>query len=365
MAARKKAAKKKKKATKPAARSTRSVPSAMSPGAKAVAESLKKKYPSKILTLDDLGETSQVREFIPTGLGVLDNYVLGRGGLPVTRILECIGDEGTGKTGLLYRALGVFQRAGGVAALADAEYSFDEERASVHGIDTASLIMEQPSTLEECLDMLKDTVSAHNPKYGPLLVGLDSVASLNSKKGVSMAAGEIPMGEVARIWSDELRDFPPLLNKHRAHLFLVNQVRSKIGVVFGSNVTTPGGKAIPFYSSVRLQIFGGKAIKNAEGEHTGKIVTVMAIKNRFASPFRKARIRFDYATGYNDVWSTIEHAKRMKLISPRAKGFSGKGKAGPSAYGEALDALGWDVNYLAPSGVAEDDDDGTFEDDED
>lgn len=248
-----------------------------------------------------------------------------------------------GKTALLYRSLGAAQQIGGVAVLLDAEHSFDEERATTHGIDVNDLVIAQPHHLEEALDMLKSVLAAHDRRKGPMFLGLDSIASLNTKAGLSLDAGEKAVAAEARIFSDELRDMPYLLNKGRAHLCMVNQIRHKIGGSrFASNITTPGGNGPRFYSSVRLQFFGGKGIKNAVDEHIGKIVTVMAVKNRLASPFRKARVRFDYDTGYNNLWTTIEHAKRLKLVK--------YSKDKPVSYVSALQALDWDFNVVGAIG---------------
>ncbi len=251
-----------------------------------------------------------------------------------------------------------------MAALLDAEFSFDEERADTNGIDQRSLLMAQPGYLEEGIDMIKEIITKHDPKDGPLLVGLDSIASLNTKSGVSLAAGDVGVAEAARIFSDELRDMPRLLHRHRAHLMMINQIRHKIGgSKFSSNITTPGGNGPKFYCTIRLQFFGGKAIKNANDEHIGKIVTIMAVKNRLTSPFKKARVRFDYEHGYNDKWTTLEHAKRLKLIKPRKKG--GEQKSADKLYVEALDALDWDINMNAPEGESEAPDDVTEGDEDD
>lgn len=345
------AAKKKKGPTRRPANPKRATALPQRPHEQAL-QVLRKKFGSAVTTLQQEAESvAQITEFFSTGVDVLDHYVIGRGGMPAGRISETFGDEGCGKTALLYRLLAMNQRAGGLSFLADAEYSFDEERADVAGIDRGTLLLGHPAHLEQTIEMIKAVVSNHNPKLGPLLVGLDSIASINTKAGVSMAAGEAEVGAAARIWSDELRDLPRLLHKHRAHLFMTNQVRHKIGGAsrFGPNIVTPGGNAPKFYSSVRLQFFGGKAIKNLKtGEHTGKVVTIMAVKNRLGAPFKKARVRFDYATGYNNQWSTIEHAKTMALINARGK--DGKPVDPEKLHIRAMQKLGWEENMLIPTG---------------
>ena len=308
---------------------------------------------SAIRISEDSSALAQIQEYQPTDLDALDHYVIGPGGYASGRMVEIFGEEGCGKTSLLYQGLGANQRRGGISVLADPEFSFDEDRARVLGVNVEELIMLQARTLEEVLETLKVVLQSHNPKNGPLQIGWDSIASTKTKAGIAAAVGDKTPGEVARLFSEQLPTIVPLLHEHRATLIALNQVRTKFGVMFGNNVTTPGGNAVKFYASTRLQFFGGKAIKNSRNEHTGKIVTVMAVKNRLTPPFRKARIRFDYATGYNNAWSTLEHAKRMKLIKPRGEGFSGKGVEGQEAYAEAIKALEWPMG-VGPVGALDD-----------
>lgn len=303
---------------------------------------LQKKYGEATVTTlaRERAAVAQMREFIPTGIDVIDHYMLGRGGLPVGRMSEVFGSEASGKTALLYRTMGVCQKIGGHAKLIDAEYSFDEERAEVHGIGS-DLVVAQPRDLEECLNMTKDMIRSHNPKKGPQLIGIDSLASLKTRAGVSLEAGEKEFRGEAKLFSNELRDMPRILAAHRTHLFMVNQIRHKIGgSPFESNITTPGGNAPKFYSSVRLQFFGGKGIKNSHDEHTGKVVTVVAVKNRLNSPFLKAKVRLDYATGFNNMWTVAEHAKRMGILKKNPK--TGKWDSLEEQFLDALEELGWE-----------------------
>jgi len=361
------ATKKKKKAARraPAKKAVRRAKPAKTPGTTgkgaALAAVLQKKHAktfgSRITTVaEEQHGLAQIKEFIPTGIDALDNYVIGRGGFPVGRMSEVFGAESSGKTALLYRCLGAVQQIGGVAVLLDAEHSFDEERAETHGIEISDLVIGQPAHLEEAIEMLKAALRSHDPQRGPLLLGLDSIASLNTKAGLALDAGEKGVAAEARVLSDELRDMPRLLQEHRAHLFMVNQIRHMIGgSKFASNITTPGGNGPRFYSSVRLQFFGGKAIKNADDEHVGKVVTIMAVKNRLTAPFHKARVRFDYATGYNNQWTTIEHAKRLKLVAAKDK----------PTYVDALEALDWDFNVVGSIGREVGADDATEADSDD
>lgn len=308
---------------------------------------------------------SHVAEHIPTGIDVLDHYVLGGGGLPIGRMSEIYGGEGAGKSSLGYQCAASVQAIGGTAVFADPEFSFDEARAEkAFGVDTDELIVINPESLEEMFNMVHTTLGEHDPADGPLLIIWDSIASTIPESAMEDEAGKVRVGEVARLMSGELKKVNRLLNAKRAHMLMLNQIRNKIGVMFGPTTTTPGGNAPKFYASQRLEFFGGKAVKNAQEEHIAKVVTILAQKNRFNTPFLKARVRFDYAHGYNNVWSTLEHAKRMKVIEPREKGFHGKGKYGIKAYVEACKRLGWPANLDTarepkddPATESEDDDD--------
>lgn len=309
-------------------------------------------------------------ETTSTGIDVLDHYVLGRGGHPRGRILEIYGPEGSGKTSFGYQSVAAAQRVGGIGVWAESpgEGGIDVMRAQTFGVDLDRLVILRPATLEQFFDQARHIVGMHDPDEGPLEFVLDSVAGMVTAEGQKRDAGNRKVGDVPLIMSDELKKLPPLLNKHNAHLTAINQVRAKIGVMFGDNTTTPGGNALKFYASQRLAILGGKAVKNAKGEHIAKIVTIMAVKNRLGSPWRKAKVRFDYASGFNNIWSTIWHAKVMKLIKCRAEGFSGPTREGLEVYEEALEALGWESRVPRPGlGEASDEDthDGTEDEDDD
>ncbi len=295
---------------------------------------------SALTVQDEDDAAAQIKDYFSTGIDVLDRYVIGCGGLPGGRMSETYSEEGAGKTSLAYSAIAATQRAGGIAGFIDPEYSFDKHRAKVMGVNPSTLLIMQPDHLEMLFEMVKKTIDAHDGKV-PLLLVWDSIASMNTKAGYSLEAGNARVGDVPLLMSQELKKLMGRLTTKRAHFMMLNQIRSKIGVMFGSNLTTPGGNAPKFYSSVRLWIMGGKAIKNAKNEHTGKVITIMAAKNRLSSPWKKARVRFDYATGFNNEASTISLAISLKLISPRGEG--GKKKAGHKAYVEACKALKWPI----------------------
>lgn len=285
---------------------------------------------------------AQIKEYIPTGIDVLDQYVIGQGGLPVGRMSEIFGPEACGKTTLGYSAIAACQRMGGIGVWNDPEHSFDEYRARLMGVDTKKLLLLQPESLEISYEQMKLVTQNHNVKKGPMLIVWDSIASSTPEAHLESEAGKDRMGMFAALHSSEIKKLIRLLPKYRTHLMALNQIRDQMGVSFGGGgIKTPGGNAPKFYSSVRLQFFGGKSIKNKDGEHTGKVVTIMAVKNRLAPPFRKARVRFDYVEGWNTIWSTLEHAKRFKLINPRTHGFKGKGVSGIDAYIDAIEELNW------------------------
>jgi recombination protein RecA len=294
---------------------------------------------------DSLGT---VEEVIPTGVEVIDHHLIAIGGLPVGRISEVYGMEGCGKSALALTALASCQRHGGVAVLADPEQSFDRARAeSVFGINTSELILLQPEYMEELIEQVKVVLSAHSAKSGMMLIVWDSIACTKTKGGLTMEAGEYRVGEVPRLLSEELRKILEPLKKHRAHLMLLNQIRTKIGVLFGPNTTTPGGHGPKFYSSWRMEFFGGKGVKDAAGKHLAKVVTCVTQKTRFSEPFRKAKIRFDYERGYDNEWSTLDHAKDH--------GGAQRGAKGAKAHAAALVSLGWQPSLTIVEGESKKD----------
>lgn len=328
--------------------------------ARSLAEVVRAKFGKYSALVADKDTASKITGYLSTGVAVLDRYVIGAEGLPETKFSEVFAEEGACKSSLGLSALAATQRAGGVSVLIDSEYTFDSQRAADLGVDLKELLVVQPEHLEELFEQVKALLAAHDGKR-PMLIVWDSVAATNTKNGLVLEAGETGVGEVPRLMSNELKKLlDPLANK-RAHLMMINQIRSKIGVMFGSNITTPGGNAPKFYSYLRLWIVGGKAIKNSRKEHTGKILTILAPKNKCGPPWRKARVRFDYATGWDDAWSTVQHAVTMKLVDPRGE----KGRKRPllETYPEACQKLGWparddlDLVALDAGGAAEEESD--------
>lgn len=268
----------------------------------------------------DARAASQVVEVIPTGIEVLDDYVLGAGGLPVGRVSEVFSEEGAGKTSVAYSALGQVQRGGGVAVLVDSEQAFDDARARLFGVDPGHLVFAQPDTLEDALSVIHGAVRANDPRKAPMLVVWDSLAAAPTREEVEAGVAPEKGRDVrAQVLSQAARQFARVCADHRAHLMVVNQIRDKRGIMFGNNTTTPGGHAIKFLASVRLQLWSGKAFKVSD-EHVGKTVTVMSVKNRMCPPFRKVRVKLDYARGWDNDWSVLEWAKTRGAVELRARG---------------------------------------------
>lgn len=276
---------------------------------------------------------SAVVEVIPTGVEVVDYYLCAVGGLPVGRMSEWAGEEGCGKTSFMYQAIAKAQSCGARIVVIDAEYTFDENRARVFGVVVEDVLVLQPETLEQAFESLKTALKVYADGEAPLLIWFDTLAACKPKVLLDAAAGDAKIAAVAWLCSQEFPKIMPMLKAARAHLAINNQLRVKLGVMFGDNTVTSGGKAIAYYASLRFQFFGGKPIKNGEKEHTGKEITLFLNKTRFSPPFRKARLRFDYDSGYVDEWCTLEHAKRFGKCPLRARG--------AAAHAQARVALGW------------------------
>lgn len=287
------------------------------------------------LIMSEGGSRSEVTEVIATGIEVLDHHVIGCGGLAAGKLHELFGGEGAGKSALTYAFLAAAQREGGVAALVETEEALSVERAKVFGIDLDQLALIQPEHMEQALEQMAAAMHAIPTGVGPNLLCWDSIAATPTKKEAEdgMEAGA-EMGERARMLSRACRVLMPLAAKKRTALLFVNQVRQKIGVLYGDNETTPGGNAVKFHASFRLMLSTGKSIKDGD-KHVGKYVNAYARKNRFAEPHRKAELRLDFADGWNDGWSTLNHAKDKKLVPDSYSTRSDKQIA------EAREKLGW------------------------
>lgn len=275
---------------------------------------------------------SQVTDVCPSGIDVLDRWLLGGGGMPYGRVMEMSGGEGGGKSSLLARFLAGCQRDGGLACLAEPEQKLDLDWTKLHGVDPGRLILLQPDHLEHWFELVENLILS-KPAGRPTLLGLDSVAALKCRAAVLEGlTGDAQVAEEARIWSRCLPLLVKMLGPHKVGLILVNQIRMKIGVMYGNPETTPGGNAIKFYSAVRLSVNYGKHVKDGAAT-SGRLVNLYCAKNQMSPPFRKAVVKLLFATGWDDRWSTLEHAKEMGCVTNKCRKWS-----------EAMEALNWEAS---------------------
>ena len=240
-------------------------------------------------------------EVIPTGALAVD-IALGVGGVPRGRIVEIYGPESSGKTTLMLHIIANAQKAGGAAAFIDAEHALDPGYAKKLGVDLDNLLVSQPDSGEEAL-----TICETLARSGALdVIVIDSVAALVPKAELEGEMGMATMGMQARLMSQALRKLTALLSKSKTTCLFTNQLREKVGVMFGSPETTPGGKALKFYASVRIDIRRRDQIKDAAGTVVGNITKVKIVKNKVAPPFAEAEFEIIYNHGVNKEGSIID-----------------------------------------------------------
>lgn len=277
----------------------------------------------------DFGEGSIMRlgdnrkmdiEVIPSGNLLIDR-ALGAGGFPRGRIMEVFGPESSGKTTLTLTVIAQAQKRGGLAAFIDVEHALDPEYARKLGVKLDDLLVSQPSSGEEALRICETLVRSNALD----VIVLDSVAALITKAELEGEIGDSTVGAQARLMSAAMRKLTALISKARTCCIFTNQIREKIGVMFGNPETTPGGRALKFFSSVRIDVRRVGQIKNSEGTVTGSRTKIKVVKNKVAPPFGEAEFDIMYDEGVSNTGSLLDLALEQEILQKRGSWISYKG----------------------------------------